>query len=58
MVFGSNCVLVELKVIQDIIAFSKQLQNKPKILILQACQGDKILEARPVIAKLKLPLIA
>lgn len=47
LVYGSNSVPVKIKEIQDIIV-SKELLNKPKILILQSCQGEVTQRAEPV----------
>lgn len=47
MIYGSNSVPVKIREVQDIIE-SKELLNKPKILILQSCQGDETQIAEPV----------
>lgn len=56
MIYGSNSVPVKIKEIQDIIV-SKEMLNKPKILILQSCQGDETQIAQPVICKPNLKLL-
>lgn len=47
MIYGCNSLPVKIKDIQGIIV-SKELLNKPKILILQSCQGDETQIAEPV----------
>ncbi|KFB47561.1 hypothetical protein ZHAS_00015525 [Anopheles sinensis] len=47
IVYGSNSVPVEVKAIQHLMA-SERLTGKPKILIVQACQGSDLQSAVPV----------
>lgn len=44
VVYGANSVAVRIQSIQDILT-SRRLLDKPKILIVQACQGDETLRA-------------
>jgi len=52
VIYGCNSVSVKIKKLQDLIV-SKQLLNKPKILILQSCQGDQTQIAEPIEENLK-----
>lgn len=47
LIYGCNSVPVKTKEIQDIIV-SRELLNKPKILIIQSCQGEELQIAEPV----------
>ncbi|XP_058128423.1 caspase-8 [Anopheles ziemanni] len=47
IVYGSNSVPVEVKSIQHLMA-SERLTGKPKLLIVQACQGSDLQSAVPV----------
>uniref|UniRef100_A0A182QBD6 CASPL1 n=1 Tax=Anopheles farauti TaxID=69004 RepID=A0A182QBD6_9DIPT len=46
-VFGSNSIPVEVKAIQQLMA-SERLTGKPKVLIVQACQGADLQSAVPI----------
>ncbi|XP_052860232.1 caspase-8 [Anopheles cruzii] len=46
-VFGSNSIPVEVKTIQGMMA-SDRLTGKPKLLIVQACQGSELQSAVPI----------
>ncbi|XP_050080543.1 caspase-8 [Anopheles maculipalpis] len=46
-VFGSNSIPVEVKAIQQLMA-SERLTGKPKLLIVQACQGADLQSAVPI----------
>lgn len=56
LIYGCNSVPVKIKEIQSIIV-SKELLNKPKILILQSCQGEETQIAEPVTIDCSLPYI-
>ncbi|XP_037036990.1 caspase-8-like isoform X2 [Bradysia coprophila] len=51
LIYGCNSVPVKINEIQQLIV-SKELLNKPKILILQSCQGLQTQIAEPIEAKL------
>uniref|UniRef100_A0A182N2I9 CASPL1 n=1 Tax=Anopheles dirus TaxID=7168 RepID=A0A182N2I9_9DIPT len=46
-VFGANSIPVEVKAIQQLMA-SERLTGKPKVLIVQACQGADLQSAVPI----------
>lgn len=58
VIYGSNSVAVSLMKIQDLIASSNNLRNKPKLLIVQACQGEKILSVRFLLTTTALAILA